>query len=265
MIDAYALNRLADAVPFLNKAGSLDPGDPENAISRATVLIDLGEVSTAMQLIEEVVRKWPRTSYQSSAAAILATGGDWDAANRSARTALENDPRDANAVYLLANADLKNGDASAARARYAKAYPDLLASAPPQIDGSNFFSAVSLAFILQEMGDEGRASQLLDGSERTIRSITRLGIGGYGITDARIHALRGNKAKALTALREAANAGWRGPLWRFYRDFDPALGSIREEREFKAVFADIERDMERQRAELAGRPKDAPLDLAHEH
>jgi hypothetical protein len=63
----------------------------------------------------------------------------------------------------------------------------------------------------------------------------------------------GDKVKALAALREAEEAGWRGPSWLYYRDFDPALASIRNEREFKAVFADIERDMARQHAELAGR------------
>ena len=77
-----------------------------------------------------------------------------------------------------------------------------------------------------------------------------------------IHALRGDKDKALAALREAERAGWRGPVWRYYRDIDPNLASIRNEPEFKAVFADIERDMARQRAELAARPKDAPLDPA---
>ena len=51
------------------------------------------------------------------------------------------------------------------------------------------------------------------------------------------------------------------PLWRYYRDFDPNLASIRNEPEFKAVFADIERDMAQQRARLAARPKDAPLEL----
>jgi hypothetical protein len=75
-----------------------------------------------------------------------------------------------------------------------------------------------------------------------------------------IHALRGDKAKALAALREASMAGWRSD-WRYYRAFDPNLASIRNEPEFKAVFADIERDMARQRAELAARPKNAPLDL----
>ena len=33
-------------------------------------------------------------------------------------------------------------------------------------------------------------------------------------------------------------------------------------REFKAVFADIEGDMAQQRARLAARPKDAPLELS---
>ena len=40
------------------------------------------------------------------------------------------------------------------------------------------------------------------------------------------------------------------------------MASIRNNAEFKAVFADIERDIAKQRAALAARPKDAPLDLA---
>ena len=83
---------------------------------------------------------------------------------------------------------------------------------------------------------------------------------GYWLADVQIHALRGQKAEALAALREAERAGWR-IMWRYYRDFDPNLASIRNEPEFKAVFADIERDMAQQRARLAARPKDAPLDL----
>jgi len=88
-----------------------------------------------------------------------------------------------------------------------------------------------------------------------------MGVNGYGIADVQIHALRGEVAVALAKLREAEQAGWRIG-WRHYRDFDPALDSIRNEPEFKAIFADIERDMARQRAALAARPKDAPLDLA---
>ena len=65
---------------------------------------------------------------------------------------------------------------------------------------------------------------------------------------------------ALAALREAQKAGCRA-WWRYYRDFDPALASIRNEPDFKAVFADIERDIAQQRAELAKNSKNAPLAL----
>jgi hypothetical protein len=88
-----------------------------------------------------------------------------------------------------------------------------------------------------------------------------MGVWGYGIADVHIHALRGEKSAALAALRDAERAGWRGPDWRYYREFDPNLVSIQDAPEFKAVFADIEQDMVQQRARLAARPKDAPLEL----
>ena len=73
--------------------------------------------------------------------------------------------------------------------------------------------------------------------------------------------MRGQRTEALSALHSAVKSGWRGPGWRYYRDFDPALASIRNEPEFKAIFANIERDMARQRGELAARAKDAKQEL----
>jgi hypothetical protein len=67
--------------------------------------------------------------------------------------------------------------------------------------------------------------------------------------------------KAAPAQGRAVGLGVCGGLWRYRRDFDPAFDSIRDDPEFKAIFDEIERDMARQRAELAKRPKDAPLDL----
>jgi hypothetical protein len=91
----------------------------------------------------------------------------------------------------------------------------------------------------------------------------RLGTNGFGIADVYIYALRGEKRKALLAWQTAVRAGWHGPwpFWRLARDHDENLSSIRNEPEFNAAFADIERDMAQQRARLAARPKDAPLEL----
>ena len=139
--------------------------------------------------------------------------------------------------------------------------PDAAQSSAPvytQIDASNVFVAVDLALVLQKRGDEAKVKVLLDGAMQSIGKLTQF---ARGITDVQIHALRGDKAKALAALRIAERAGWRWD-WRYHREFDPTIASIRNEPEFKAVFADIERDMALQRAKLAKLPKDAPLDLA---
>jgi hypothetical protein len=114
---------------------------------------------------------------------------------------------------------------------------------------------------LQKTGEIERARVLLDRAEQVIRTIPRLGGRGYGSTDVQIYALRGERTRALAALREAQRAGWRDGS-RYYRDVEPNFASVRNEPEFKTIFADIERDMVRQRAEFAARPKDAALDLA---
>ena len=250
-LTGYALGRQADAVRYVRKALELDQGVPASVSLLAMLHGDLGQRAEALRLATEAVRRWPDFMWaQSMAAGLHASGGDWKSTAQSAHKALAIDPRDGTALYALAVVDQVNGDIAAARARYASAYPELLGTEPPQVGINSYFNAVGLASILLRAGEDARARQLLDGSERIIRQLPRLSMSGYGILDAQIHALRGDDAKALAALREAANAGWRGPFWRFYRDFDPAFARIRNQPEFKAVFADIERDMTAQRAEL---------------
>lgn len=111
--------------------------------------------------------------------------------------------------------------------------------------------AIMAASILLACNDPGRARVLLDRAERTLRTAPRLGAGGYGLAGAEIHALRGDKAAAVRAIREAVKAGWRGPFWRgallFGRDFVPLHGDPG----YQAAVAEIRRDMAKQRAELA--------------
>jgi hypothetical protein len=166
---------------------------------------------------------------------------------------------------MLRIASARTGRRADVLGLYAKGFPELASSGSPVVDGSNYRSAVDLAGLLLETGDSNRAAMLLEASERVIGSLQRMGWEGYGMLDVQIHALRGDKSRALRALREAYVEGWRSFAWRYYRDFEPTLASIRGEPEFKAVFADIERDMARQRAVLAARPKDAPLDPGSVH
>ncbi len=133
---------------------------------------------------------------------------------------------------------------------------------------ASFIAAVDLALVLQQTGERARAELLLSRASEFRRSLgdgvlkgsgfVDQSYGNYGIADARIAALRGRPAEALAQLRQAERRGWREG-WRYYRDHDPAFATIRNEPEFKAVFADIERDMAQQRARLVARPKDAPI------
>jgi len=265
VLDAYARNRFADAVPLLQRAAALDPDNPTLEFYIARLYLDLGDDVAATRVIEAARKRWPdHGAVLIASAEMHMNKGEWGTALKDAQRllALDSwavDPDDV--LRWLRDADLKQGDYQAARLRYAKAYPALLASTPSTIDGSNWQAAIDVAPVLRAAGEGAAAGALLDRAEQFVRTIPRLGVTGYGIADARIHALRGDHAKALASLREAETAGWRGPYWRYYRDFDPNLASIRNEPEFRAVFADIERDMARQRAELAKRPKDAPLDL----
>jgi TolB-like protein/Tfp pilus assembly protein PilF len=262
-LDAYARNRFADAVTLGEHAAALDAGNPDSYVSLLAFHLDMGDVPRARQLAATLVERWPDSFYSNIAAAVTEhLFGSGTVAGRYASKVLTELPQNAFALRILRDADLSRGDTKTARARYARAFPEFFEQTSPRMDETNFNAAVDLSLVLQKSGELERATRLLEASERVIRRLPRLGEIGYGVADVQSHALRADKDRAIAALREAERAGWRGVLWRYYRDIDPSLTSIRDEPEFKAVFADIERDMARQRAELAARRKDSPLDLA---
>jgi len=250
--------RIGDAIPFLEKARELDPGRSSNVIEMARLHLELGAETQARHWLDQAMGNRAGNSVRGY---LHLYRGERDLAQSCARQALEWEPRDGYALALLRDADLEANDAKSAYSRYAQAFPELLSPQAPEIHRLNFHVAIDLALVLQEMGERQYAVELLDRVEGFIRRIPRKSTPGYGIADVRIQALRDDKSMALAALREAERASWRGPLWRYHRDFDPTLAAIRNEPEFKAVFADIERDMARQRTELAARPKDAPLNF----
>ena len=249
---AYGLGRFDTAMPWFEKAASLDPGDPEVPAALAHAYWQLGDDGEAGRWLVRMPASGEGTSLTDHVAALLYLDrGDKAAARKHAQRAAELNPW---SMFLIRDDDLRKGDYSTARARYAKAFPALFANELPRLTHTAALAAIELALVLQHTGEGERAKALLDRSEAYLRTIPRMGGSGYRIADVAIHALRGDKAKALAKLREAEQAGWRFD-WRYHRDFDPHLASIRNEPEFKAVFADIERDMARQRAALPPAPR----------
>jgi hypothetical protein len=85
-----------------------------------------------------------------------------------------------------------------------------------------------------------------------------LGSYGYGIVDVLIHALRGDKEKALTALRQAVDQGWR-IYWWITLEHDPILQPLHADPRFQAMKEEIEADMAEQLARV--REQGATVDL----
>lgn len=261
VLHAVTEGRFDEGIPYLERAAELDPSEVTAFSYRGYQYLNLGDDARAEYFLDRALHL-SLEGVQSFdwMATLHLYRGEHAKAQDYARRSLAIAPREGWSIKLLRNAELAAGNSPAARELYAKVFPELLDAAPPKIDGTNFRAAVDLALVLQQTGARARARLLLDRSEQFIGTIPRLPWTGYWIADVEIHALRGRKGDALEALRAAETSRWR-TFWRYYRDFEPNLASIRNEPEFKAIFADIERDMAEQRARLAARPKDAPLEL----
>jgi hypothetical protein len=80
----------------------------------------------------------------------------------------------------------------------------------------------------------------------------------------KIYGLRGDKQKALSALRQAINEGWRGLDWRYFLKHDSALESLHDEPEYQAMVAEIEADMAVQLARVREMERSGELELIPE-
>ncbi len=257
-----ALGRFDLALPWLEKAVELEQDEWYHLLWLGNAYGALGDAAEAQQLIDEALQRSGRNHVGplSSAGLRDLDMGEVDSASQVLEEAYAIDPKFMGVVTTLAEIDMSKGDLERARDRFELALPELLGDEPVLENIDCSCSAVPLAAVLLRTGETDRAERLLDLSEAWNAGRPRQGNHGYGISDVEIHALRGDTAKALRALREAEQSGWRSSVWRYYRDFSPYLASIREEPEFQAIFADIERDFANQREALAARPKDAPLD-----
>jgi len=234
--------QLDEAVALHRKAIALDPGIPGMPAWLGSIYLDLGDESEA--------EFWIKRSLQLGPESRVANGTMRDLHEYRGEEAEALDfARKVEFAYwrrftlaFLRNYDLQAGRYAEVRARYEKYYPALLNEDAPTIDRENYIKATDLALVLAKTGEQERADLLLNRSLTFLPTIPRLGAEGYGIADVRIYALQGKTEKALAALRQAIDQGWRHHWW-YYLEHDPNLDSIRDEPEFQAMVEEIKADM----------------------
>jgi tetratricopeptide (TPR) repeat protein len=251
-----------EAVRWLRKALSADPGDAYNPVELSELFMDLGDPDRAERWIHRVIELSPESWIANFSMQLLHLyRGEEVAALDYGRKADEIGSvwSIVSPYQLIADHELRAGRYSEARALYEENHPELLNEGDPAIDGSNWGAAIDLALVLSKTGEQEHANRLLNRSFQHIQTLPRLGLYGYGIADVRIYALRGDKQKALSALRQAIDEGWRS-FWWYDLKYDLSLESLHDEPEFQAMVAEIEADMAAQLARVRETERNGELE-----
>jgi tetratricopeptide (TPR) repeat protein len=247
---AHAYGRLDKAISSYQRSNYVDPGNPSIPARLGRVYLDLGDERQAQYWIDRSQDLMPNAYRPNYGLAMLELYRGQEArALEYASKAMASYPRGSIMLAFLRNHDLKKGHYAKALARYEKSFPKLLNESEPGVSERNYKAAVDLALVVLKTGKQERAKKLLDRSFAVINTLPRLGLFGYGVLDAKIYALRGEKEKALAALREAIDGGWRRRWW-YFLEHDPTLESLRDEPEFQAMVEEIEADMAEQLARV---------------
>ena len=239
--------RLDEALLWFRQSLERDPGNANVHTWIGLLYLDLGDETEAEHWINKALEIGPDSVIPNWAKEMLLLfQGESAQAKEYAGKVLRQDPGWTLSLANLRNQDLLAGLAADAKTRYEKQFP-LLFDSDPEIDRSNVNAAIDLALVMTNLGQSARAQLLLDRSrdytESTSMPRIRWYVIAYGIPQqVQIYALQGKTKKALEALRQAIDNGWRA-LWWYWLEHDPNLDSIRDEPEFQAMVAEIRLDM----------------------
>jgi TolB-like protein/Tfp pilus assembly protein PilF len=255
--------RLDEAVVDYAKAFTIDPGNAYFLANLGLIHLDLGDPSEAENWIRRSIGVGPGSFLPNVAMQLLHVyRGDEAEALEYARTAFALHPYSRfyiSALEFLRDDELRAGRNLEAQSLYEKGYPELLDAENPRVDRSNYRAAIGLALVLSRMGERERADLLLDRSLERIQTIPRRSFFGHGVADAQIYTIRGERQKALSALRKAIDEGWRSHWW-YYLEHDLSLEPLQNEPEFREMVAEIEADMAEQLARVREMERNGELE-----
>jgi tetratricopeptide (TPR) repeat protein len=256
------LGDFGEAVGWFRKSISADPGDAYVPAELGALFMDLGDPDRAEYWVRRSIEVGPESWIANRTMQLLQLYlGDEVAALEYGRKA--NEIARSWAVQfpfqLIADQELRAGRYAEARSVDEENRPELLGGDAPNVAYRNTRVAIDLASVLSRTGEEERADLLLERALERIQALPRLTGMGFPISDVKIYALQGDKKKALSALRQAIDEGWRS-LWWYALRLDPGLESLHDEPEYQAMVAEIEADMAAQLARVREMERNGELE-----
>ena len=187
--------------------------------------------------------------------------GEWEAAILILESKLKTYPNGRLTTWWLADLIAGQGDVERARRMMADRFPEYLEGGL-EVTLRNLDDALVFAAIHHANGETQQRDVQLLAMEKQIATMHRIR-GGYGAIDVYIHAMRGDRDRAIAGLREAIDMGWRATMPPFLHNWwtlrqDWKLGSLRQDPEFIALMNELEADLHAQR-QWYEENKDKPL------
>ena len=250
MLEAWAYDSIDKAVVLLSQIIRDDPTSARYMAVAGMLYLNLGDFDSAEEWLDLSIVVQPDNGIQKPFRLSLEIlRGDHEQASAQAEDIYayiqDANEWEGNALSLLRDTDITNGRQDEALQRYAAVYPEIVNSDVPAINRFNYSTAVDIAYLYFQSGNEERGRQLVEAAIPIIESVPIRGFWGSGWGNARTYALLGRNAEALAELQRGVNADWR-LMWRYAFDHDPIFNSLRGRPEFKAMRETIAADMAEQ-------------------
>lgn len=240
-LNAYVYRRLDLGVEQTRQAVRLDPGNPQMQMQLSYIYLDIGMTEPGVAAAREMHARFGER-YRCQAAYAELMIGNLPASRQLAEKAAPTAPcrqyweQRQGRHQTLIDSVFKESPA--------------LSSKEAKLDFYQALFAYPALFSLQALGRDEEAKSLARRMLETLKAEQRKGLAGYGVLDVILLTQAGRHDQALSALEAAVDAGWQGPFWRYYRDYEPALDPIRGQPRFIAAFGRLEAAVAAQRARL---------------
>jgi len=236
----YAYGQLDEAAVWYKKEYSLDPDNPQISSMIGMNYLELNDFTRAECWIKHSLKLAPQNSYYANRATFdfHLFRGENDQALAYAQKINFAYPYETLPLSILRDHEMNAGNYDKALALYEYGYPNLLVENKPIVDNFNYSLAPDVAYILQEMGKEEQANNLLKRVLKQISSEPRLGNNGYWLTDVQVYTLQGETDKAIVSLRQLIDEGWCA-YWWVLLEWDPILRPLHKYPEFQVMVEEI--------------------------
>ncbi len=242
-IQLMALGRVGEAMNWSRAATRLAPSHFTIRINECLYYLLLSDDQSAEQCFDSVEEAFPEKAFGWRIELYEYRSQPQEAAKLLEQLA----QRDLSPFMKLrlAWSYLYNDEPDKARSIMQDLEPGLYGDEEVVIKPWEWIKTTMVAYTLYVDGELDRANYLFDRSLETMQSMHRTRGWGYGAWDVAIYAVRGEKQKAISALREAIDVGWRQDWWWVLRS--PLFDAMRDESEWVGLVAELEADIARQR------------------